>query len=35
MTTNSVRYEEDPFTMTVPVLVNCGIPNIKDNDGQS
>lgn len=32
MTTESLRYQEDPFTITVPVLVNCGKPIVKSED---
>ena len=35
MTTSSLKFQEDPFTITVPVLINCGVPKIKGDDGKS
>ena len=32
MTTKSLRYQQDPFTMTVPVLINCGKATVKNKE---
>ena len=32
MTTDSLRFSQDPFKMTTPVIVNCGKASIKGAD---
>ena len=32
MTTDSLRFQTDPFKMTTPVIVNCGKASIKGVD---